>query len=1064
MKNERRHETSRALAALVGLAVLLGGVPALLVTIGPAAPRQPPRLDDVTQLLTRPLTESTVLAGLGWAGWVLWALLTIAVIAEVVAYVRCRPGPVRRPAGSRGFRVPGLQSVASSLVLTATLLIPPRQSAAIGRAPVPIVATAAVPGPRPPEPPPAAAPVPPAESPGYERYVVRRFDSPWRIAEHHLGDGRRWREILDEQRRPLGERTSRVVISPGQVLLVPTQAAAESTPAPAAARHRVVPGESLSSIAREELANPDRWPEIWETNRGQRQPDGRTLRNPNLIRPGWNLDLPAHSVAPAQAPPAPPPAQQPFSSPPPPSPAAPPGPAAPPTSSRTQPAAPAPPVAEHPPAPAPAEPQEPEVPTAPPEGPGPAAPQPAAPAPPVSHDPPPAPTEPEVPLAQTTTPDPPPTTAPPRGADRQPTRPTAEDPRPNAPAAHPDEERWTGPMIGLGGLLAVGVAVTLRRARRRQLQRRPVGATLPAPPPRVTTAEVRVERAAADEPADLLQAALGSLAAAHAGPPVRDPPDVMCVAVHADHVEAMLATPHPTPSPGWKATTPYLWSTDASLDELQALADGQTGCWPAFVTVGALGDAPVLLDLEQAAVLSVEGPDGLVEAFLHSVALQLTTAPWAVGVQLITSGLTPVPTTREMKPDQAVSELTAIVGAAEEGSTWNARLAGSDPWPVTIAVVKDTTPEQAAGLRGACSEPGKGVAVVAQGPVPGTIWRLRLTDTEALLEPLGILLDPPSTSAVTDVAEALDARTQEPDPGQPIVVEPQPAEPDAHEDPEAEPTEPEQVPLLEVPSPSNRPYVKVLGSRPTVEGWALDPVSTTAEEMVVFLALQDRPVSAEMLRELVIPNAIRDNDRAVVKEAASRVRRCLGNDGDGRPHLPPGRAGYRLGPGVGTDFADFRRRVAEADTAPDDKVDRLLAEALELIEGEPFTMCPPRTYDWATIRPEAAPAIVQAVVDAAHRLAQRRLAQGDNDGARWATRQGLLAAPMAEVLWCDLATVAEAAGDDTELARIHEQALAACDGDLAPATADHIAAAADRRRRARQLKSQANGGCRSSSP
>ena len=33
------------------------------------------------------------------------------------------------------------------------------------------------------------------------RYVVRRYDSLWSIAEHHLGSGTRWREIRDETRK-----------------------------------------------------------------------------------------------------------------------------------------------------------------------------------------------------------------------------------------------------------------------------------------------------------------------------------------------------------------------------------------------------------------------------------------------------------------------------------------------------------------------------------------------------------------------------------------------------------------------------------------------------------------------------------------------------------------------------------------------------------------------------------------------------------------------------------------------------------------------------------------------
>jgi DNA-binding SARP family transcriptional activator len=50
--------------------------------------------------------------------------------------------------------------------------------------------------------------------------------------------------------------------------------------------------DSLWRIADRTLADGSRWPEIYALNRGQPQADGRTLTNPNLIRPGWILALP----------------------------------------------------------------------------------------------------------------------------------------------------------------------------------------------------------------------------------------------------------------------------------------------------------------------------------------------------------------------------------------------------------------------------------------------------------------------------------------------------------------------------------------------------------------------------------------------------------------------------------------------------------------------------------------------------------------------------------------------------------------------------------------------------
>lgn len=49
--------------------------------------------------------------------------------------------------------------------------------------------------------------------------------------------------------------------------------------------YKVRPGDTLSGIARDQLGNLRRWPEIWEANRGR-------IADPNLIDVGWELVLP----------------------------------------------------------------------------------------------------------------------------------------------------------------------------------------------------------------------------------------------------------------------------------------------------------------------------------------------------------------------------------------------------------------------------------------------------------------------------------------------------------------------------------------------------------------------------------------------------------------------------------------------------------------------------------------------------------------------------------------------------------------------------------------------------
>ncbi|MEV6899670.1 BTAD domain-containing putative transcriptional regulator [Amycolatopsis sp. NPDC051372] len=56
--------------------------------------------------------------------------------------------------------------------------------------------------------------------------------------------------------------------------------------------YEVKPGDSLIRIATHELGDGNRYQEIFTLNRGKPQPDGETLRDVALVKPGWRLILP----------------------------------------------------------------------------------------------------------------------------------------------------------------------------------------------------------------------------------------------------------------------------------------------------------------------------------------------------------------------------------------------------------------------------------------------------------------------------------------------------------------------------------------------------------------------------------------------------------------------------------------------------------------------------------------------------------------------------------------------------------------------------------------------------
>jgi nucleoid-associated protein YgaU len=123
-------------------------------------------------------------------------------------------------------------------------------------------------------------------------YVVRGAghgrgpDTLTAIAERYLGDRARWPEIFGLNRRALA---SPDLLHPGAVLRLPPDAFGLPA-APPVRTHVVAHGDSLWRIAGERLGDPGRWPEIFGLNRG-------TVSSPDLIQPGWVLELPPDAPA-----------------------------------------------------------------------------------------------------------------------------------------------------------------------------------------------------------------------------------------------------------------------------------------------------------------------------------------------------------------------------------------------------------------------------------------------------------------------------------------------------------------------------------------------------------------------------------------------------------------------------------------------------------------------------------------------------------------------------------------------------------------------------------------------
>ncbi|MBT8225651.1 MAG: LysM peptidoglycan-binding domain-containing protein [Dactylosporangium sp.] len=249
------------------LTALVGGIPyGLLTQIGVPIPRTLPSIADIPRLLTTPVTDTLVLALLADALWILWAAFTISVLAELAAALRGTPAP-RLPT------IAPMQALAGWLVAGVTIGVVSSGS---------LVGTATV------DPPPAVTSVEP--HPGQPAY------------DQMLRTGHATVTITPAQHTTAGHDEMIVLIGSQRHTVTVTR------------------GDTLSHLARDWLGDPNRWPEIYQLNRGRSFPDvGGRLTNPNLIYPGWVLDLPPGArppgtpdpCAPAPSSPAPSTPQQP---------------------------------------------------------------------------------------------------------------------------------------------------------------------------------------------------------------------------------------------------------------------------------------------------------------------------------------------------------------------------------------------------------------------------------------------------------------------------------------------------------------------------------------------------------------------------------------------------------------------------------------------------------------------------------------------------------------------------------------------------------------------------------
>jgi nucleoid-associated protein YgaU len=294
--------------ALVVLAALLVGAPLALATWW-GNPWPAGGWAEV-QLLTNDAIVGTLVA----VGWLAWAQMSVCVLIEIAAAIR------GRTAGRLRFVAAGQQEFARFLVASVATLGLGASTAAAGgataystatAAPAHAVATVTIAAP------PATATTKDDVTVG-SRVTTGTNTTAWKLAETHLGDGSRWKEVLHLNRGTrLADGTTFAqgtqTIPAGTTLLLPADATAvretgragqgdqagknkaKDQPGQVDGTHIVEPGDTLWDISGDELGDPFRYMELYEASKDTQQPHGERLTDPDLIKPGWTITVPGTS-------------------------------------------------------------------------------------------------------------------------------------------------------------------------------------------------------------------------------------------------------------------------------------------------------------------------------------------------------------------------------------------------------------------------------------------------------------------------------------------------------------------------------------------------------------------------------------------------------------------------------------------------------------------------------------------------------------------------------------------------------------------------------------------------
>jgi hypothetical protein len=561
-------------------------------------------------------------------------------------------------------------------------------------------------------------------------------------------------------------------------------------------------------------------------------------------------------------------------------------------------------------------------------------------------------------------------------------------------------------------LAAAGLLAVLGRRRREQLWARAFGRRVARPRGDAADAEVAI-RLGADAPGsrmlDIGLRLLGKLLAERG----THPPTIYAAHLSGRGLDLWI---HPSdmdaPEP-WEARDGgQVWRLAAHegrrIDE-HAVTE-LAAPYPGLVSLGTTAGGRVLVDLEAAhGLISMTGAQTV--AAMSALAVELATNRWSDRMRITLVGFGEE--LALLAPDRirVVSSLAEVLPELEAGVlnrtddvlTGRIHSRAADPSDTPHYLLSAIRPDEDEARRLAmlCKGIRASAGYVVAGQVPHATWTWEITDDgRARVDALGFevdahLLPHRHYNAVIDLF-----RTAQRADGEPLIMS-EPGKPMDDEPPSIE------VRLL---GP-----IEISPVNPLEEGRA-----ALAHELVVYLATHPEGVHPVVLGGVLWPRGVQ---QPVRDASIARVAEWLGSDSEGRPNLfVDGSGRLRLGPEVRADwrlFQELVRRSREiAGSGRSGEAEAVLLEkALGLVRGPLLNGRPGNRYAWLAADPLEYD-VTACVADAAHRLCELRLAQGDADAAVAAARVGLLLAADDEGLWRDLLRSAHATGDSARLGAV----------------------------------------------